>query len=197
MRQQHLGLPGRDETVPDQLLHSGRQLEQPQQIGHTAAATADPVGDPLLGVAELLYEPLICRRFFEGIQILAVEVLHQRFLERSRAARVAHHHGDPFQPGAPGSSQAALTGYENIAVVTIVGESHQKWLQDSQLAHAGRQLVNAFLVEMASRLVRIGLHRPGGYLQQPTASAPGVLLGWSGGNQRSKASSEATLRRHR
>ena len=89
--QQDLGVTGRHLPVGHEPLHLGRELEQPQQIGHGRPALADPVGHLLLGQFEVLDQLLVGGRLLEGVEVVAVEVLDQRMFgasaRRSRRAR--------------------------------------------------------------------------------------------------------------
>ena len=62
------------------------QPQQAQRVRDRAAILADPLGQHLLRVPELADQPLVTGRFLERVQILALEVLHQRHFERLRGA---------------------------------------------------------------------------------------------------------------
>ena len=74
-------------ALRQQLLDGGRELEQTQRVGDRRPALADPRGHLLLGQAEVLDQLLVGRRLFEGVEVLAVEVLDQRLLDRAARRR--------------------------------------------------------------------------------------------------------------
>ena len=106
--EQRLGVAGRHLAVGHQPLDLGRQLEQPQEVGDGRAALADPLGHRLLRHVEVLDQLLVGGRFLERVEVVAVEVLHQRVLERQLVADVAHddRHDTGGRPAWPPATAA-------------------------------------------------------------------------------------------
>ncbi|OPZ84534.1 MAG: hypothetical protein BWY76_01800 [bacterium ADurb.Bin429] len=55
-----------------------RQLQQAQRVGQVGSRTAEPVRKFLLRDAEVRQQLLVGRRFLQGIELHAVQVLQQR-----------------------------------------------------------------------------------------------------------------------
>ena len=68
-------------ALADHGAHRRRKLEQAQGVGHRAAILAHAQGERLLGVAVLGDHVLEGLGLLDGVQILALEVLHERHLE--------------------------------------------------------------------------------------------------------------------
>ena len=66
---------------------AGGSAEQAQRVGDRRAALADAVGDLLVGEIEVLDQLLERGRLLERGEVLAVEVLDQRLLDRRRGRR--------------------------------------------------------------------------------------------------------------
>ena len=75
-----------------------------------AAALADDFRDVVLAVFELVAERLIARRFFERIEVFALDVLDDRKLERLGVADLENDHGHVVNAGALRRAPAALAG---------------------------------------------------------------------------------------
>ena len=85
--EQRPGVAGGQLAVGHEVLDRRRELEQAQGVGDRRAALADPLGDLLLGELEVLDQLLVGRGLLERVEVLAVEVLDQRLLERRRRRR--------------------------------------------------------------------------------------------------------------
>ena len=94
------------------------QIEQAQEIGDRRPFFPDFGRDLLVGEIEGLGEVQICLGGFYRIEILALDVLDERQLQRFRRLGMAHHRGDSGESGQAGSPPAALTGDEFIATLT-------------------------------------------------------------------------------
>ena len=63
------------------LLHVFWQCEQAQQIGNMAAAARQSFGNLFLGMAKSVHQLAIGQRFFDRIQLGALDVLNNRDLK--------------------------------------------------------------------------------------------------------------------
>ena len=142
----------RQRPVAHEALDRRRELEQPQGVGDRGAAPADPDRDLLVGEAEVLDQLLVGRRLLEHVEVRAVDVLHQRVLERRRVVGVAHQRGDVLEADPAGGAPPALARDDLVA---LVGLPHQDRLQDPDLADRLRERRELLLVEVLSRLVRV------------------------------------------
>ena len=69
-------------SLTDHALDRRWQGEQPQGVADRGSAPAGPWRDLLMGQAEVLDELLVRAGFLERVELLALEVLDQRLLER-------------------------------------------------------------------------------------------------------------------
>ena len=84
-------------------------------------------------------ELLVGRGLFQRRQILAMEVLHQRPLDRAEIVGGAHDRRNDGQAGTPGRAPAALAGDQFVGAV-LGDRAHQHRLQHADLAHRGGEL---------------------------------------------------------
>jgi hypothetical protein len=61
-----------------QVLHRLRELHQAQQVRHRAARAADRLRHLLVRQPEIVDQPLEALRFFQWIQVFALDILDQR-----------------------------------------------------------------------------------------------------------------------
>ncbi len=74
-----------DAAVDDRLSRLGRQIEQPQRVADGDPALADLAGDRLVRQSEPIDELAVGEGGVDRVQILSLEVLDERELERVRA----------------------------------------------------------------------------------------------------------------
>ncbi len=192
--EQRLGVTCRQPPVGQEVLHCGRQRHQPQRVGDRRAALADAAGDLLVGQAEVLGQLLERGRLLQRSEILAVEVLHQRPLDRGQVVGGADDRRDERQPGSARRSPAALAGNELIAAV--VQRADEDGLEHADLADRGGQLGERLLVEVHPRLVRVGQDAADGELLQPGDVVARGRTGL-GRDQRPEAPTKSAQPRHR
>ncbi len=89
---------------------AGGQIQQPQQVGDRDPGFAHGVGHLLLGELELFFQPLQGGRFFQWIQVLALDVLDERHGRGLFVADFPHQRRDPVQARHPGGPPAAFAG---------------------------------------------------------------------------------------
>src|SRR6476469_7308980 len=69
-------------TFGEQLTHRRCKLEPAQEICDSRTRTAQRVRDGLMRESELLRQPLYAGRFFERVQVLALDIFDQRGRKR-------------------------------------------------------------------------------------------------------------------
>ena len=129
------------------------EVEQAERVGDGRARLADPLGDPLLGQAELVDELAIGERLVDRIEVRALDVLDERDLELIAVGELADERGDPLEAGEARRADAALAGDQLVAVEGLRDEDR---LEDAVLADARGELLEARVVHVATRLVRVG-----------------------------------------
>ena len=77
-REQCAGVTGADDTGGDPLLHGGRQVQQPEGVADVRPGPADLLRQLLVGRAEVVQQLLVRRGLLQGVELLTVQVLHQR-----------------------------------------------------------------------------------------------------------------------
>ena len=77
-RQERPRMPHLQLAVLEQLAHFRGELEQAQQVTHAGTGAADRFGRLLMGEPELADEALERARLFQGIEVLALDVLDER-----------------------------------------------------------------------------------------------------------------------
>ena len=113
----------------DQRLDRRRKLKQAHQIGDMAARLMDDLGQRFLGMAIIAHQPGIGFRLFDGVQILALDILDKRYFKCLGIVEVTNDHRDFMKPGALGGPPAPLAG-DNLVLPTTV------WARDDRLKHA-------------------------------------------------------------
>ena len=148
----HLELAFLDQR-PDRL----RQVEQAQQVRHGRARAADGFGDLLVGQVEFRDQPAEGERFFQRIQVLALDVLDERHRDRGFVAHVAddgRHVGEARDlRGAP----AALAG-DDLVALRFAGRrraerAHDDRLHDALGLDGVGEFGEGFLAHVLARLV--------------------------------------------
>jgi hypothetical protein len=86
-----------------------------------------------------------------GVELLAGEVLDQRQLEpRASGLGVAHLRRHLGEAGHLGGAQAALTGDQAVAALSVGLDEHR--LENSVACDRGRQLLEALALEAGARV---------------------------------------------
>ena len=167
------------------------EVEQPQRVGDGRAGLANPLGDHLLGEAELVDELAVGGGLVDGIQVSALDVLDQGHLELVAIRELADERGDPLKPGEPRCPHAPLAGDQLVAVQ---GLGDEDGLEDAVLPDARGELREVRVVHVPPRLVGIRDHARERHLDD-RGGARGAL-----GDQRGEAPAQRTgaaIRLHR
>ena len=132
----------------------GRELQQPQLIGHRRLGFADAPGGLILGQVIGVDQPVQRHGLLQKIQVPALEVLHQGQQRGAHAVHVDDNAGNLAEPGHPGCPQTALAGDQLKAPVHLPDGQR---LEDAVLPDAGRQFLQAVGGKALPRLVGIGV----------------------------------------
>ena len=105
------------DSAPDatSLRTSTRQAQQPDVVGDRRAILADGRRNRLLRHRELLGQPSVGLRFFDGVEVLALDILDERDLEQLIVRHVAHRHRHLQQSRTLRGAPAALAGDDLVA----------------------------------------------------------------------------------
>ncbi len=106
-------------------------------------------GGLVLGEMKLLDQPVIGVSLLDRVEVLALDVFHERPLEHLVVADGPDHDRDLRKPGPTGGPQAALSGDELEAGV---GFADDQRLEDSLLADRGGELLQLILGELTAGL---------------------------------------------
>ena len=90
-------------------LHFSRQTEQTQGVRHRRAAAAHFFGDLFLGEFELRGKLLVGPRFFNRVEVFALQVFDERNFQHFLIIRFPHDGGNRCQPRLPCCPPAAFT----------------------------------------------------------------------------------------
>ncbi len=124
-------------------------LRQPQRVGDMAAALADFAGDLVLGIGKAVHQFVIGGRFFDGVEILTLDVLDDGEFERLAVAHLAHHHRHIVQLGQLGRPPAPLAR-DDLECVDVAGDgTHQDRLQDALFLHRLGEIVQILFARSA------------------------------------------------
>jgi len=81
--------------LPKAVPHRVRQVQQPQRVRHRRPAFPHPRCHLLLVQSELVNQPPVRLRRLDRVDILPLEVLHQRQLQHLPVARLPDHRWHP------------------------------------------------------------------------------------------------------
>jgi hypothetical protein len=101
----------------------------------------------------LVDHPVVHRRLVQRRQVLALEVLDDRDLERRVVVDVLDQRGDRLEAGLPRRAPAPFAGDDLLRVRSE--RPDQDRLEDAMLADRGRKLVEGLLLEDETRLLRV------------------------------------------
>jgi len=88
------GLPCREPSMQEILLHGGTELQQPDAVADGRAVLPHPLGQFLLGYPRFLNEIRIRLGFFNRIQILPLDILYERNFQTLHLGEVLDQYGD-------------------------------------------------------------------------------------------------------
>ena len=113
--------PGREHAGRDASLHGRGQLQQPEGVGDLRPRPTDPLGELVVGAAEVLEQLAVGRGLLERVELGAVEVLQQRVPEHVVVVGLPHDRGDRVEAGLLRRTPAALAHDQLVLVGRLSG----------------------------------------------------------------------------
>src|SRR5215831_11912331 len=148
--QEGAGVAGTEYTGRDPALDRGRQVQEPDGVGDVRPGPSDLVGELVVGGAEVIEQLLVGGRLVERVELLPVQVLHQRFAEHLIVSGAAHDDRDVLQARTLARPPAPFAHDQLIAPRHDLADHHR--LQQPDLLDRGCQLVQVVLIKAPSRL---------------------------------------------
>ena len=133
-----------------------------------ARLAPDPGRDLVVGEAEVLDELLVGGGLLERVEVVAVEVLDQRLLERGGVVGLADERRDGLEADPPGRPPAALA--RDQLVLVVADRAHQHRLEHADLADRVGERAERLLVEVVPRLEPVRPDRRHGSSSSPPGS---------------------------
>jgi shikimate kinase len=156
-RQQGAGVSGADHPGGDTFLYGGGKVQQPERIADVGAGAANLLGQLFMRSAEIVEQLLVRRRLFEGIQLLAMQVLQQRVPQHVVVVRLPDDGRDVLQARPLRSAPAALTHDEFVA--SAAEATHHDRLQQPHFGNGSGEFVQRVFVKGTPWLPRIRRNR--------------------------------------
>ena len=128
------------------------KLEKPQAVRDRASVLADHLGDIVDREPELVLERLIAARLLDRVQILALEILHERVPERLGVVHLADDRRDRRPSRELRRAEPPLAEDELVAVSRAPDDDR---LQDAVQPDRLGELPQVLVVEMRARLMGI------------------------------------------
>ncbi len=132
-----------------------------------AARFVDELAQCILGMAELVNQPLIGLGFLDRVQVLALNVFEDCHLERFSVVELSNDNRNFVQACPLRRAPAALSGHDLVAMSV---RAHDDRLDESARTDRGGKLVERCFVEVAPRLMRVRLQAPDGEHLESVAS---------------------------
>ena len=129
-----------------------RQAAQRERVTHVRATLPEHLGQRFMGVAELLDELPQAFGLLKRRQILTLEILDHRDLQR---IVVPYQRRDRFQSSHLGCPPAPLAGHDKVPVTLPLDDDR---LQQPARPDRLGQLGHRMRIEVAARLLRVGPH---------------------------------------
>ena len=121
-----------------------------------ATRFVDRLCQHFLRVAEFVNEPAVRLRLFDRVQILPLDVLDQRNLQRFAVGVIADDDRHFVKARALRGAPAALTR-DDLIIMAV--RTHHDRLDDAAFRDRAGKLVQRVVVEMAARLIGVGSDR--------------------------------------
>ncbi len=122
-------------------------------------------------------EPAVGRGLFDGVQLLALDVLHEGDLEHLMIGDFPHEHGDLIEPGSLRRPPPPLPSDELESRPVFTDDER---LYDALLAHGLGEIAEPLFVDMLTRLVGVGVDPRRIDVEQDAAADPfaPLTLSW-------------------
>jgi hypothetical protein len=140
----------------DELLHLEGKAEQAQHVRDSRSILAGALGDLLVREAEFAVKALESVSNFDGIEVLALDVLNEGDFHEAVVGEFLDDDGDLVEAGNAGCPEAALAGDK---LVSIAGAADNKGLDDAVLADGLSKLLKALRGERGAGLEGIRVDR--------------------------------------
>ena len=147
-------MAGRDQSLFECQLDLVGQFEQAQKIGDRRALLTHLFGERVLRKPALVDEPLHSQRDFDRVEVLPLDVFHERHGVQVLVVHLADVGGQRGHVGALCGAPAAFAADDDVFAVGGLLDRHG--LDDAQLADRVGQLVEGLLVELRARLGGVG-----------------------------------------
>ena len=131
-------------------LDLGRQTQQAQVVRDGGAVLPHLFAQLLLGQFHFIHQPLEADGHLDGVELLALDVLHERHLQHGLVVGDAHIGRHFLQPRQLRGAEPPLTADELVAVVTHLAQGHR--LDHAQFLDALRQFQQRLFTEVGARL---------------------------------------------
>ena len=150
----------------------------------------DPRSNLVVREPEVLDELLVRRRLFQRVEVVAVQVLDERVLQRRRVVGLLDQGRDRLEPDPTGGSPSPFAGDELVAVAR---GAYQHRLEHAHLTDRVSERAQRLFVEVIAGLIPVGPDRRHGELVE--AARVGSRLA-SGRDERSQTLTQSAASRH-
>ncbi len=130
-------MTGGQRTGFDMGADRGRQLQETQRVGDMAARFSDGGAELFLCECEFLDEPAIAFRFFDGIEVVALQVFDEGGGHRVRIGQGTNEDGNVMQADRLRCAPAAFSGDDLIEALVLGMRPDQERLQYALLLDGG------------------------------------------------------------
>ena len=145
--------PALSHAGSDALLDGRGEVEQPERVADVRAGAAYLLRELLVGGAEVVEQLLVGRRFLKGVELLAVQVLHQGVPQQVVVLRLLDDGADLGQPGPLGGTPPPLAHDELVTARSGRTDDHR--LEQADLPDGFGELLEGVIVECPPRLARV------------------------------------------
>ena len=130
-------MAGGERTRFDMGADRGRQLQETQGVGDMAARFSDGGAELFLCEREFFDQPAIAFRFFDGIEVVALQVFDEGRGHRVRIGQGPNEDGNVMQAGRLRCAPAAFAGDDLIEALVLGMRPNQERLQYALLLDGG------------------------------------------------------------
>ena len=148
-------MTGRYDRPCEHVLDVLRQIEQTHRIGDRGTVLAHALRDVFLAHLEVLGKSRVGGGFFNGVEVLALEILNERHLEHITITGLTDYDRNFSEPQFPSSTESTLTGDQFQGAFHLTDDQR---LNDAMLTNRIDQLGQLLSQELCSRLQGAGHH---------------------------------------
>ena len=132
------------------------QGQQPEGVGHGGPGLAHPLGHLILGESILVHQDFIAVGFFDGVQVLPLEVFNEAQFHDGAVIGLDDDGGHLMEPGQLGRPPAAFPGDDLIVAGREAADGER--LDDAMGADGVGQIGQALVVKAFAWLLETGLY---------------------------------------